>query len=152
MKIINEFKEFAIKGNMFDMAIGIIIGSAFNKIVSSLVKDVIMPPLGYLIGKVNMSEFKLIIQKEKIDLNNTVINEQIAISFGIFLQAIIDFFIIAVTIFLVIRFFNKLRSKSEDPANTAVVTPKEIELLSDIKEILQNSLDKKTKKGVQDQK
>ena len=102
MKFLNEFKEFAIKGNMFDMAIGIIIGAAFSKIVTSLVHDLIMPALGFLIGRVNFKNLKVVLQEETIDNNGNIVQELIAIAYGNFIQVIFDFSIIAITIFIII--------------------------------------------------
>lgn len=136
MKIINEFKEFAIKGNMFDMAIGIIIGMAFNKIVSSLVSDIILPALSVLIGNVNFQNLQIILQKEVTDSTGAVIQEVVAIKYGNFVQGIFDFIIIAMTIFLVIKVFNTLRRKAENEKDPTVSTPKEIELLSEIRDLL----------------
>ncbi len=142
MKIFKEFREFAVKGNMFDMAVGIIIGTAFNKIISSLVKDIIMPPFGYLLGKVDLSNFKFILQPEVKDAEGNIINALITINYGIFLQGLLDFIIVAFTIFLVIKTFNRFKRKSEDPSNTDVSTPKDIELLTDIRDLLKESRDK----------
>lgn len=136
MKIINEFKEFAIKGNMFDMAIGIIIGMAFNKIVSSLVSDIILPALSVLIGNVNFQNLQITLQKEVTDSTGAVIQEVVAIKYGNFVQGIFDFIIIAMTIFLVIKVFNTLRRKAENEKDPTVSTPKEIELLSEIRDLL----------------
>ena len=142
MKIIREFKEFAIKGNMFDMAIGIIIGTAFHKIISSLVDDIIMPPLGYIIGRVDFSSLNLVIQKEVVEKGGNVVKELVAFNYGNFIQVMIDFLIITVTIFLVIKLFNKLRRKAEDEKEKEVSTPKEIELLAEIRDILKSDLGK----------
>jgi len=136
MKIIKEFKEFAIKGNMFDMAIGIIIGTAFHKIISSLVDDIIMPPLGYIIGRVDFSDLSIVIQKEVVEKGGDIVKELVAFSYGNFIQVMIDFLIITVIIFLVIKLFNKLRRKAEDEKEKEVSTPKEIELLAEIRDIL----------------
>lgn len=140
MKIFKEFREFAVKGNMFDMAIGIIIGSAFSKIVSSLVKDIIMPPFGYLLGNIDLSDFKFILQPEVKSMDGHVVNELVSINYGLFLQGLIDFIIIIITIFLVIKMFNRFKRKSEDPSNAEIATPKDIELLSDIRDLLKESL------------
>ena len=136
MKIIKEFKEFAIKGNMFDMAIGIIIGMAFNKIVSSLVNDIILPSFSLIIGDVNFQNLNIVLQKETIDNTGIVIQELVAIKYGNFIQVIFDFFIIAITVFLVIKIFNKLRRKAENEKDTTVSTPRDIELLSEIRDLL----------------
>ena len=136
MKFLNELKEFAIKGNMFDMAIGIIIGAAFSKIVTSLVHDLIMPALGFLIGKVNFRNLKVVLQEEATDNSGNIVQELIAINYGNFIQVIFDFSIIALTIFIIIRVFNTLRKKAEDEKETSVPTPKNIELLAEIRDIL----------------
>ena len=136
MKIIKEFKEFAIKGNMFDMAIGIIIGVAFNKIISSLVNDIFLPSLSTLIGNVNFQNLEIVLQKEIIDNTGNIIQELVAIKYGNFIQVIFDFIIISITVFLVIKIFNKLRRKAENEKDTTVSTPRDIELLSEIRDLL----------------
>ena len=136
MKIIKEFKEFAIKGNMFDMAIGIIIGVAFNKIVSSLVNDIILPSFSLIIGNMNFQNLNIVLQEETIDNTGIIIQELVAIKYGNFIQVLFDFFIIAITVFLVIKIFNKLRRKAENEKDTTVSTPRDIELLSEIRDLL----------------
>ena len=136
MKIIKEFKEFAIKGNMFDMAIGIIIGTAFNKIVSSLVNDIIVPFFGLIIGNVNFQNLKVVLQEEMRNKDGSITQELVAIKYGNLIQVVFDFFIIAFTIFLVIKIFNNLRKKAEDEKDTTVPTPRDIELLSEIRDLL----------------
>lgn len=136
MKIIKEFKEFAIKGNMFDMAIGIIIGVAFNKIVTSLVGDIILPSLSLIVGNVNFQNLQIVLQKEITDSSGIIVQELVALKYGNFIQVIFDFLIIAVTVFLVIKVFNKLRRKAENENDTTVSTPKDIELLSEIRDLL----------------
>lgn len=134
--MLKEFKEFAIKGNMLDMAVGIIIGVAFGKIISSLVQDIIMPVFGFIIGKVKFENLKIIIQPEIKDNGGTVIQELIALNYGNFLQVTFDFFIIAFTIFIFIKLFNSLRKKAENAKETETPTPKDIELLSEIRDLL----------------
>ena len=136
IKFLKEFKEFAIKGNMFDMAIGIIIGVAFNKIVSSLVNDIILPSFSLIIGNVNFQNLNIVLQKEIIDNTGNIIQELVAIKYGNFIQVIFDFIIIAITVFLVIKIFNKLRRKAENEKDTTVSTPRDIELLSEIRDLL----------------
>ena len=136
MKIIKEFKEFAIKGNMFDMAIGIIIGVAFNKIVSSLVNDIILPSFSLVIGNVNFQNLNIVLLKETIDNSGIVIQELVAIKYGNFIQVIFDFFIIAIIVFMVIKLLNRLRRKAENEKDTTVSTPRDIELLSEIRDLL----------------
>ena len=96
MKFLKEFKEFAIKGNMFDMAIGIIIGAAFSKIVTSLVHDLIMPAIGFIIGKVNFQNLKIVLQEEAMDDSGNIVQELVAINYGNFIQVIFDFFQVGV--------------------------------------------------------
>ena len=111
-KFLNEFKEFAMRGNVLDMAIGVIIGGAFGKIVSSVVDDVIMPPIGWLIGGVNFSDLKVTLPTVQ------VAGEEIkaaTINYGNFLQTCFDFLIVAFCIFMLIKFVNKLAKKNEDP-------------------------------------
>ena len=136
MKIINEFKEFAIKGNMFDMAIGIIIGVAFNKIVSSLVNDIILPFFSLFIGNVNFNNLNVILQQEIKDSTGIITQELVALKYGNFIQVLFDFLIIAVTVFLVIKVFNKLKRRAENEPDTTVTTPKDIQLLSEIRDLL----------------
>lgn len=135
MKIIKEFKEFAVKGNMFDMAIGIIIGTAFSKIVTSVVNDLFMPVLGMLLGNVNFNELSLIL-KEEVQTDGVVTEPAILLTYGNFIQTSIDFLIIALSIFLVIKALNRLRTKSEDETNPKESTPKNIELLAEIRDLL----------------
>ncbi len=137
MKIIKEFKEFAVKGNMFDMAVGIIIGAAFSKIVSSLVNEVIMPSFGFLIGRVDFKSLRFLFEEEQIDASGKIVQHSIVINYGIFIQSMVDFIIIAATIFLVIKLFNRLRRKAEDTNETSTPTPKDIQLLSKINENLE---------------
>ena len=136
MKFIKEFKEFAVKGNMFDMAVGIIIGTAFSKIVTSLVRDIIMPSIGFIIGKVNFQNLKIVLQEEATDNSGIITQELIAINYGDFMQVIFDFTVIALVIFIVIKVFNKLRKEAEDETETSVPTPKNIVLLAEIRDLL----------------
>lgn len=126
MSIVKEFKEFAIKGNVVDLAVGIIIGAAFGKIVTSLVADVIMPPIGWMIGGVDFSDLA-------ISLPAMIEGkEAVTIAYGKFLQTLIDFTIIAFAIFLLIKVINKVKAK-EPPA---VVTPPQELLLIEIRDLL----------------
>lgn len=133
MKFVKEFKEFAVKGNMIDLAIGVVIGAAFNKIVDALVRYVITPPLGYMTGGTDFSDLKIVLREAEVDAAGKTINPGVAIEYGIFLEACFDFLIIALTIFLVIKAINTLRRDAEDEKNETVPTPKDIELLADIR-------------------
>jgi len=138
---IQEFKDFAVKGNMIDMAVGIIIGTAFNAVVNVLVKKVVMPPLSLLTDDVNIANRKYILRNASEGV------EEVAIGYGELIEALIDFLIIALTIFVVIKFINRFKRKSEDPKNKEVETPKNIELLSNIEKIMeeQNEMLRKQK-------
>ena len=137
MSILKEFKEFAVKGNMMDMAIGIIIGASFNKVIDVLVKNVLMPPLSLLSGKINLQDKMWILRERVLDDAQTVIQSQVAIEYGTLFEAILDFLIVGFTIFIVVKAMNKLRRKSQDTADATVVTPKDIELLSKITELME---------------
>lgn len=125
-----EFKNFAIKGNVMDMAIGVIIGGAFGKIVSSLVSDIIMPPIGMILGQMDFSELSLVLQKA------TEEEPAITLNYGAFINNILDFLIIAFSIFLVIKQLNRLKKKeSEAPAKPAEPS-EEVQLLREIRDTL----------------
>ncbi len=136
MKILQEFKEFAIKGNMIDMAVGIIIGAASSKVVSSLVQDIIMPPLGYLLGKVNFTDLQAVIMAEQLDSEGAVLQPEIVLKYGNFIQVTLDFLVMASVMFLVVKVFNILRRHAEDEKETSVPTPRDIELLAKINDTL----------------
>lgn len=133
---IKEFKDFAIKGNMVDMAIGIIIGASFNAVINSLVKKIIMPPLSLLTGGANLENKRFILREASEGL------EEVAIGYGDLLNVLVDFFIVALTIFLVIKAMNSFRKKAEDPENVEVETPRNIQLLSNLEKLMkeQNEL------------
>lgn len=130
MSLLQEFKTFAVKGNMIDMAVGIIIGAAFGKIVSSLVGDVIMPPLGVLIGGVDFTDLAITLKAAEGDLPAVVL------AYGKFIQSIIDFVIIAFAIFLGIKVINRLKREEEAAPATPPAPSKEQELLSEIRDLL----------------
>lgn len=134
--ILQEFKEFAIKGNVFDMAVGIIVGASFSKIVNSLVADVILPPLGYLIGGVDFSDLKYRIQEPLTDASGEVVQQEIVMHYGNFIQGCFDFLVVVVALFMVIKFFNAIRRRAEDEKEASVPTPRDIELLAKIDQTL----------------
>jgi large conductance mechanosensitive channel len=125
----NEFKQFAMKGNVIDLAVGVIIGGAFGKIVSSLVQDVIMPFIGLLLGGINFT--KLTFTFGKAHLN-----------YGLFLQAVVDFFIISFSIFLFIKFLNHFKRK-EEKVEAAAKTNTQEELLREIRDLLKEDISRK---------
>lgn len=130
MGMIKEFKEFAVKGNVVDMAVGIIIGAAFGKIVSSFVADVIMPPIGVLLGGVDFSDLVFTIKQATDEVPAVVI------SYGKFIQTVVDFTIIAFAIFIVIKMINSLKRKEEAAAAPPPGPSAEERLLSEIRDLL----------------
>lgn len=135
-KFLNDFKAFAVKGNAVDMAVGVIIGGAFGKIVSSVVDDIIMPPIGWLIGGVNFSDLKITLPAEKIA--DDIQMQAATINYGNFIQTLIDFLIIAFCVFLLVKGINKLTKKEEKPAEPAAppAPSNEEKLLTEIRDLL----------------
>ncbi|ATA26409.1 large-conductance mechanosensitive channel [Brenneria goodwinii] len=130
MSIIKEFREFAMRGNVVDLAVGVIIGAAFGKIVSSLVSDIIMPPLGLLIGGVDFKQFSLVLRAAQGDVPAVVMH------YGVFIQNIFDFIIVAFAIFMAIKLMNKLRRKQEDAPAAPPKPSAEEKLLTEIRDLL----------------
>ena len=135
-KIITEFKAFAVKGNMLDMAIGIVIGAAFSGIVNSLVKDIINPILGLVIGSDELKNLHYTLQSQLLDSNGKVIASEVVLKYGSFLSTLLNFLIISFTLFGLMKMVVYLKQKADDITDTSVKTPKDIELLNDIKELL----------------
>jgi large conductance mechanosensitive channel len=137
-----ELKEFAVKGNVLDMAVGIIIGAAFGTVVRSLVDDVIMPPIGLLIGGVDFSQLFVVLQQgDPLGPYATMEAAQqagaVTLNYGTFINTIISFLIVAFAVFLLVRGYNRLRAAAEEPAASAPVEPpKEQQLLAEIRDIL----------------
>ena len=125
--MLQEFKKFAIKGNLIDMAVGIIIGTAFGKIVSSLVADIIMPPIGVLLGGIDFSQLAITLKKATADAQAVTLN------YGLFINTVLDFIIIAFSIFIVIKQLNKFKKKEEEKPAEAT---EEIKLLREIRDSL----------------
>lgn len=134
MSLIKEFRDFAVKGNMLEMAIGIIIGVAFNAIVNSLVKDIIMPIFGYIIGGVNFKDLLWVLSPEVVDAEGKVLEEMVAVKYGLFIHSVIDFVIIAFSIFMVVKLINSMKRKAENPKDKSTPTPKDILLLTEIRD------------------
>jgi len=128
--MMKEFKTFAMKGNMVDMAVGIIIGAAFGKIVASLVNDVIMPPIGLLVGGVKFTELKLTLKQ--------AVGEQAAVTlnYGNFIQTAVDFLIVAFAIFLMVKAINSMKRKEEAAPAAPPAPPKQEVLLAEIRDLL----------------
>ena len=137
MGFISEFKEFAMRGNVVDMAVGIVIGGAFGNIVSSFVSDVIMPPIGMLLGGVDFNDLKVVMKQAVIE-GGEVVAPAVSINYGSFINTIIDFLLIALAIFSVIKFMNKMK-KQEEPAPEPEAAPEpttEEKLLAEIRDLL----------------
>lgn len=134
--LLKDFKEFALKGNVVDMAVGVIIGGAFGKIVSSLVADVIMPPVGLLIGGVNFSDLKCVLKEGVPATETTEAVEAVTLNYGMFLQSLLDFLIVAFCIFLFVKLIMSLSKKKEEAPAPAPEPTKEELLLTEIRDLL----------------
>ena len=133
MSLIKEFKDFVMRGNVLDLATAVIIGGAFGKIVSSFVADVLMPPLGLLMGKVDFKDLKVVLQAASGDI------PEVAIRYGMFMQNIFDFLIVAFSIFMVINAYNRLNKKKEETPAAPPAPPEpsnEEKLLAEIRDLL----------------
>ncbi|MGH1366391.1 MAG: large-conductance mechanosensitive channel protein MscL [Calditrichia bacterium] len=130
MALMNEFRDFAVKGNVIDMAVGIIIGGAFGKIVSSFVSDVLMPPLGLLLGGVDFSDLAITLKDAVGEA------EPVMLNYGAFIQNIVDFTIIAFAIFMMVRWINNLKKKEEAAPAAPPAPTKEETLLTEIRDLL----------------
>ena len=140
MSFIQDFKAFALKGNVVDMAVGVIIGGAFGKIVTSIVNNIIMPPIGFITGGVDFTDMKVTL-KEAVVEGETVVSEAVTLNYGQFIQDVVDFLIIAFCIFLMIKGIAKLsRKKEEAPAEPAPEPEPSAEekLLTEIRDLLKN--------------
>lgn len=136
-KFLNEFKQFAMRGNVLDMAVGVIIGGAFGKIVSSVVDDIIMPPIGWLIGGVNFSDLKVTLPSVEVIAGEKL--QAATINYGNFLQTTLNFLIVAFCVFMLIKLVNKVTAKKEEkPAETpkAPEPTQEEKLLTEIRDLL----------------
>ena len=137
MKMLDEFKAFAMRGNVVDMAVGIIIGGAFGKIISSFVSDVLMPPLGLLLGGLDFKDM-MYVMKEAVMQGEEIIVPAVTVNYGLFIQNIIDFLIIAFAIFMAIKAMNSMKRKEEVAEEVAAppAPTKEEELLAEIRDLL----------------
>ncbi|WP_192459472.1 large-conductance mechanosensitive channel protein MscL [Musicola keenii] len=130
MSIIKEFREFAMRGNVVDLAVGVIIGAAFGKIVSSLVSDIIMPPLGLLIGGIDFKQFHWVLREAQGNIPAVIMN------YGSFIQNVFDFIIVAFAIFIAIKLMNKLRRSENEKLETPPKSSAEEKLLTEIRDLL----------------
>ena len=137
--MLKEFKEFALRGNVVDMAVGIIIGAAFGKIVSSLVADVIMPPIGLLMGNMDFSQLYFNLSgTEYVSLAAAQAAGAATIKYGLFINAVLDFLIVAFAIFMVIRGMNRLKRKAEEAPSEPPKASAEVQLLTEIRDSLRS--------------
>ena len=143
MGLLQEFKTFALKGNVIDMAVGVIIGGAFGKIVTSLVNDIIMPPLGMLIGKVKFTDLSVVLKDKVVNPEtNEVVSEAVTWNYGAFIQQVVDFAILALCVFVMVKVMTRLIEKREKPAPAPAPAPEppkpsnEEVLLTEIRDLL----------------
>lgn len=131
----HDFKAFAIKGNMIDLAVGVVIGAAFNGMLNAIVTGLISPPLGYLTGGIDLGDKSWTVIKPTLDATGALVEGTgLVLQYGLVLENAVDFFIMALTLFLVVRFMKRVRDKAEDPSDKSVPTPKDLELLAEIRD------------------
>lgn len=137
-KFFEEFKKFAMRGNVIDLAVGVVIGGAFGKITTSIVNDIIMPVIGVLTGGLNFSDWKIVLKHAILDAEGVVVNPEVAITFGNTIAVIIDFIIIAFAVFCLVRGINALHRKKEEPAAPPAPPEPSAEekLLTEIRDLL----------------
>ncbi len=135
MGMVTEFKEFAMRGNVVDLAVGVVIGAAFGKIVASLVNDIIMPMVGYAVGGVNFNELAFELKPASVDAAGAEV-AAVLVKYGAFIQTIVDFLIIAVAIFVAVRVINTLKRKQEAAPAAPAEPSEEVKLLTEIRDAL----------------
>ena len=134
---VKDFKAFIMRGNVLDMAVGIIMGGAFGKIVSSLVSDIVMPLVGVLLGGVNFSELKFTLYQAVTDAQGAVIEPEVSLNYGSFIQVTVDFIIISFAIFMMIKMIGKLQRKKEEASAVPAAPSDEVRLLTQIRDLLE---------------
>ena len=138
-KFFNEFKEFAVRGNVMDMAVGVVIGTAFGKITTSLVNDVLMPLIGLLVGGIDLGQLNIVLKPEVLDETGEVVTAAVTLGLGAFLSTVIDFILMAFVIFLMVKAINqlhKLGKKDEEEEPEEEPAPTSEELLTEIRDLL----------------
>jgi large conductance mechanosensitive channel len=138
MGVMSEFRDFAMRGNVVDLAVGVIIGGAFGKIVSVLVDKVMMPPLGLVMGGIDFADKKLVIQSAVMEADK-VITPEVALGYGEFINALIQFIIVAWALFLVIKAMNRIKKKAEAAPPPPAAPPEDVVLLREIRDLLKKS-------------
>lgn len=136
MGMMKEFKEFAMRGNVVDLAVAVVIGGAFGKIVTSLVADVVMPPIGMALGGVDFTELRMVLQEAQLAADGTESVGEVAIRYGVFLQTVIDFIIVAFAIFMVVKGMNNMKKKEKEQPAAAPSPSEDILLLREIRDNL----------------
>jgi large conductance mechanosensitive channel len=136
--VLKEFKAFAMRGNVIDMAVGVIIGSAFSKIVSSLVSDILMPPLGLLLGRVDFKDLVITLKKAQYADTGQLIADAVAIRYGVFLDNLIAFLIVAAALFILVKAINAMQKKEPAPAPVPPPPSKQEVLLEEIRDLLKD--------------
>jgi large conductance mechanosensitive channel len=139
--MLKEFKEFAMRGNVVDLAVGVIIGAAFGKIVDSLVKDIVMPPIGVLLGKVDFSNLFLVLREGAqtgpyVSVDAAAKAGAVTLNYGVFINVLISFVIVAWAVFLLIKLMNRLKREEDAPAAAPAEPPEEVKLLREIRDSL----------------
>ena len=140
--LLKEFKDFAMKGNVIDMAVGVVIGGAFGKIITSLVNDLLMPLIGALIGNVDFTTLSATLRAPKLDEAGEVVKQAVTLNYGNFIQVTVDFLLVALCIFLVIKAINKAKAAAQKPAEpepeAPAAKPDDVVLLEEIRDLLKN--------------
>ncbi len=136
MSVIKEFKAFAMRGNVIDLAVGIVIGGAFGKIIASFVSDILMPPIGVLLGGVNFTDLSLKLKDAVVDAEGVETAAAVTLNYGNFIQTTVDFMIIAFAIFMVVKAMNSMKKKQEEAPAAPPAPTKEEVLLTEIRDLL----------------
>ena len=136
MSMIQEFKDFAMRGNVVDMAVGVIIGGAFGKITTSLVNDVLMPPLGVVLGGIDFKDKVIVLKQAVVDAAGVVTTPAVSLNYGLFINTVIDFTIVAFALFMVIKAMNKLKKKQAAAPAAPAAPPADVVLLTEIRDLL----------------
>jgi len=136
--MISEFRQFAMRGNVVDLAVGVIIGGAFGKIVSSFVADILMPPIGAILGGTDFTGLKLVIKEKVVEVGGKMVSQPVTLNYGNFIQVTIDFLIIAFSIFMMIKMMNTINKKEVPPPPPPAEPSNEEKLLSEIRDLLKS--------------
>ena len=139
MGMMKEFKEFAMRGNVVDLAVGVIIGAAFGKVVTSVVNDILMPPIGLALGGVDFKDLKVMLNDPVVDAAGKVLTDGVSLNYGNFIQSIIDFLIIALAIFAVVKVMNSLKRKKAASPDVPPAPTKEEVLLTEIRDAVRGN-------------